>query len=134
MSEKKQAPKVEDYTNVVKETTGLVRKNYLNSIKLPLSLWEENLKVVSTQFEQWHKFQEDYINAVIEFYERFPSWNVNSKVTNGHFEHLVAFQKNYVSLVIDASNRLTKGTLNIVQKNVEQTSSLLDSYLSLFRA
>jgi hypothetical protein len=119
---------------VVKETTGFLRQNSLNGIKLPLSLWEDNLKVLGTQFEQWHKFQEDYINAVIEFYERFPSWSVNSKATNGNFEHLVAFQKNYVSSVIDASNRLTKGTLNIVQKNVEQASSLFDSYLSLFRA
>ncbi len=133
MGEKKEAPNVVDFTNEVKETTGLVRKSYLNDLKFPLSLWEENLKVLGTQVEQWHKFQEDYINAVIEFYERFPSWNVNSKGTNGHFEHLVASQKNYISLVTGASNRFTKETLNLILKNVEKASSLFDSYLNLFR-
>ncbi|HLE24515.1 MAG TPA: hypothetical protein VI935_02560 [Thermodesulfobacteriota bacterium] len=134
MGKYKEAPTGEDCTNVVKENTGLVREKYLNGFKLPLSLWEENLKVLGTQVEQWHKFQEDYINAVIEFYEKFPSWNGDSKATNSHFEYFTAFQKNYVSLVIGASDRFMKQTLNIIQKNVEHASSLFDSYPNLLRA
>ena len=133
MSDKKEARKVEDYTNVVKETTGFVRESYLNSFKLPLSLWEENIKVLGTEVERWRNFQQDYINAVIEFYERLPGWNENPTATIGHFEHLVAFQKNYVSLVIGASDRFMKETINIVQKNVEKASSHFDTYFNLFR-
>lgn len=133
MGERKEAPKVEDFTNVVKGITGFVRDNYLNSWKLPLSLWEENLKVLGTQVEQWQNFQQDYINAVIEFYERFPGGNGNPRATKENFEHFTAFQKNYVSLVMGASDRFTKETLNLIQKNVAKASSLFDSYLNLFR-
>jgi uncharacterized Fe-S radical SAM superfamily protein PflX len=72
MSNKIGAPKVaKDITEVVvDETTGFVRENYIKSFKLPISLWEDNLKFLNTQIEQRLSFQQDYINSVTEFYER----------------------------------------------------------------
>jgi hypothetical protein len=54
MSNKRGALKVvEDFTDdedfVVEETTGFVRENYIKSFKLPISLWEDNLKFLNTQ-------------------------------------------------------------------------------------
>ena len=49
-----------DFTEVVvDETTGFVRENYIKSFKLPISLWEDNLKFLNTQIEQWLSFQQD---------------------------------------------------------------------------
>jgi hypothetical protein len=132
MSEKKKAP-VEDFTDGVKETTGFVRENYINSFKLPLSLWEENLKFLNTQVEQWLNFQQDYISAVIEFYDKFPGWNGNSKNTDSYFKYPLGLQKNYIDSVRSTLDRFTKENLNLIQKNIEKASSIFDSYLNLFR-
>ncbi|MGE5443641.1 MAG: hypothetical protein ACM3SR_03455, partial [Ignavibacteriales bacterium] len=97
MSNKIGAPKVaKDFTEeVVYETTGFVRENYIKSFKLPISLWENNLKFLNTQIEQWLSFQEDYNNAVTEFYDKYPNWNGNSKNTGSFFKYPLALQKSY---------------------------------------
>jgi hypothetical protein len=135
MSNKIRALKVvEDFTDVaVEETAGFVRENYIKSFKLPISLWEENLKFLNTQIEQWLSFQQDYINSVMEFYSKFPGWNGNSKDTDSYFKYPLALQKSYIDSVRSTLNSFTKQNLDLVQKNIEQASSLFDSYLNLFR-
>jgi len=134
MSNKREAPKVvEDFTDVVKETTGFVRENYIESFKLPISLWEDNLKFLNTQIEQWLSFQQDYINAVTEFYDKFPGWNGNSKNTDGYFKYPLALQKSYIDSVRGNLDGFTKKNLDLIQKNIEKASSLFDIYFNLFR-
>jgi hypothetical protein len=136
MSNKIEAPKVvEDFAEVVvvDETTGFVRENYIKSFKLPISLWEDNLKLLNTQIEQWLNFQQGYINAVTEFYDKFPGWNGNSKNTDSYFKYPLGLQKNYIDSVRSTLDRFTKENLNLIQKNIEKASSLFDSYFSLFR-
>ena len=135
MSSKKEAPKVvADFTDVVEETTGFVRENYIKSFKLPISLWEENLRFLNTQVEQWLNFQRDYIDAVMEFYGKFPGWNGNPKGTDNYFKYPLALQKSYIDSVRSTLDDFTKQNLNLIQKNIEKASSLFESYLNLFRA
>ena len=132
MSIKKEAPKVvEDF--VIDETTGFIRENYIKSFKLPISLWEENLKFLNTQIEQWLSFQQDYINSVIEFYDKFPGLNGNSKDTGNYFKYPLALQKSYIDSVRSALDDFTKKNLDLIQKNIEKASLLFDSYFNLFR-
>jgi hypothetical protein len=136
MSKRKEAPKVKDSTDedsVVEETTGFVRENYIKSFKLPISLWEDNLKFLNTQVEQWLSFQQDYINSVIEFYDKFPGWNGNSKNTDSYFKYPLALQKSYIDSVRSTLDGFTKKNLDLIQKNIEKASSLFDSYFNLFR-
>ncbi len=134
MSNMIEAPKIEEFTNVLKGPTGFVRENYLSSFKLPISLWEDNLKFLNTQVEQWVNFQQNYINAVIKFYDELPSRDANSEDTNGHFKYPLALQKSYIDSVRSTLDSFTKKNLDLIQKNIEKTSSLFDSYLNLFRA
>lgn len=136
--ERQETLKVKDFADMVKGITGLVRENYLNGFELALSLWGENLRILNTQIEQWQNLQQDYINAVKEFYERFPKewatlWEENSKAINRQFDHFVAFQKNYVDLIRDIPDRFTRETLNLTQKNTETALSIFNDYFNLFR-
>jgi hypothetical protein len=125
---------VEDFTEVVEdETTGFVRENYIKSFKLPISLWEENLKFLNTQIEQWLGFQQDYINSVTEFYDKFPGWNGNSKNTDSYFKYPLALQKGYLDSVRSTLDAFTKKNLGLIHKNIEKASWLFDSYFNLFR-
>jgi hypothetical protein len=131
--EKRTVKVVEDFTDEVEQTTGFVRENYIKSFKLPISLWEENLKFLNTQIEQWLSFQQDYINFVIEFYGDFPGWNGNSKDTDSYFKYPLALQKSYIDSVRATLDGFTKQNLELIQKNIEKASSLFDSYFDLFR-
>ncbi len=135
MSNKIETPKAgKDFTEVVvDETTGFVRENYIKSFKLPISLWENNLKLLNTQIKQWLSFQQDYINSVTEFYDKFPSWNGNSKNTDGYFKYPLALQKSYIDSVRATLDSFTKQNLEVIRKNIEKTSSLFDSYFDLFK-
>ena len=135
MSNNIRASKVaKDRTEVrVDETTGFVRENYIKSFKLPISLWEDNLKFLNTQIEQWLSFQQDYINSVTEFYGKVPGWNGNSKNPDNYFKYPLALQKSYIDSVRATLDSFTKQNLELIQKNIEKASSLFDSYLNLFR-
>ncbi len=134
MINKNETPKVvKDYAKVVDETTGSVRESYMESFKLPISLWENNLKLLNTQLEKWLNFQQDYINSVTEFYDKFPGWNGNSKNTDGYFKYPLALQKSYIDSVRATLDSFTKQNLELIHNNIEKASSLLDSYFDLFR-
>ncbi len=138
MRNKKGALKlVEDFTDdedfVIDETTEFVRENYIKSFKLPISLWEENLKFLNTQIEQWLSFQQDYINSVMEFYGKFPGWNANPENTDSYFKYPLALQKSYIVSVRATLDSFTKQNLELIHKNIEKASSLFNSYFDLFR-
>ncbi len=128
MSKTKEAP---DF--VVDETTEFVRENYIESFKLPISLWEENLRFLNTQIDQWLSFQQDYIDAVIESYGKFPGLKGNLKETGNYFKYPLALQKSYIDSVRSNLDSFAKKNLDLIQNNIQQASSLFDSYLDLFR-
>jgi hypothetical protein len=116
----------------------LVRENYLSGLESALSFWEENLKVVNNQVDQWLNFQQEYVKTGREFYENLPKevkelWGGSAKAVNDEIDRLVAFQKDYVDSVRKVSDKFTKETLSLAEKNVEKTFSLFDEYLGLFR-
>ena len=136
MDKKKDTSKVtKDFA--VDESAEFVRENYIKSFKLPISLWEENLRFLNSQIEQWLSFQQNYIDAVMEFYDKFydkfPGWNGNPKGTDNYFKYPLALQKSYIDSVRSTLDDFTKQNLDLIQKNIEKASSLFDSYFNLFR-
>jgi hypothetical protein len=115
--EGQEVPKMEDFIKSGKETREFARDGYLDSFKMPFSLWEGYLKFLNAQIKLGQNFQQDCVRAATQFLDRFPSWNGNSKAMNGNFESFAAFHKEYVDLVTDISKRLMKGTLEGMQKN-----------------
>jgi len=115
--EGKEIPKAEDFTKLRNGTREFAREGYLDSFKMPFSLWEGYLKFLNAQLKLGQNFQQDCIRAATEFLDRFPSWNGDSKSMNGNYESFAAFHKEYVDLVTDISKRLMKETLEGMQKN-----------------
>ena len=132
MAEKKES-KVKDFTDTIDGFTGMVRENYLNGLKLAISIWEENQKVLNAQVDQWLNFQKEYVKASREAYEKLPKevkelWNGNAKAMNDEVDRMIAFQKEYVETVRGISDRVIKETISLTQKNVEKAFSLFDEY------
>src|SRR5574341_1032180 len=94
MVEKKEKEEVKDsdFTENFKSLTGLVKENYLASLKLFLSLWEDNLKFANAQFDQFLSTQKEYNEQLKGIFEKFSGqttglWNSNhQKVFDGAFD------------------------------------------------
>ena len=60
---KRQELKIADITDAFKEISGLIKENYrLLGLELTSSLYEENLKVLSSQLDKRFVLQGDYMN------------------------------------------------------------------------
>ncbi|SRR5579884_297519 len=132
MGNTKETPQVAK-SLAVDEIAEFVRENFIKSFKLPIHLWEENLRFLNAQIEQWLGFQQDYNDAVKEFYEKFPGWNRNLKETDNYFKYPLALPRSYIDSVRITLDDFTRKNLNLIQKNIEKASSLFDSYFNLFR-
>lgn len=133
MDKKKEEPEklVKDFA--IDAFAEFVRDTCVKSFKLPISLWEENLKSLNTQIEQWISFQKDYMDVIEERYNKVPSWNANLLDTEGYFKYPLALHKTYLDSVKSTLNDITKKNLDLLQKNIETASSLFDTYFNLFK-
>jgi hypothetical protein len=129
--------KIADITDVIKETNGLVKENYLAGFELTISLWEENLKVLSSQFDKWVASQKDCMNLMKDFQgksstEATNGWGIGLKPLVAQTEWFVSLQKDYLESVRVMSDKFAKDVINLNQKNVEKAFSVFSGYLGLF--
>ena len=125
MAATKETLNVKDFTETVKEITGLVKENYLNGLELSLSILEGNRKALNSQVDQWIKFQQTYVNAGRKLYGKFPK--DIALFSNGNpVDSLIGLQKDYVDLLRKASEKLTKEAIDLSQKNIEKAFSLIN--------
>ncbi|HEX9830911.1 MAG TPA: hypothetical protein VGA94_04415 [Thermodesulfobacteriota bacterium] len=132
MAEKKKEVKVEDFSEFFKGVSGLVKENYLSSINVALSLWEENQKFVNSQIEQIFTIQREYteqLKSTVEKYSKdAPGFNIN-----GNLDRVTSAQREYISLLKSVSDKATKDWLNLTQKATERAFSAFEENLSLFK-
>jgi DNA repair ATPase RecN len=136
MPERKEVQHVRDVTETLKEITSIVKENYLNSVELWVSLWEENLKVINSQLENWLNMQQSYLNSLKEAYNKVQkdiSTLTDPKVVFEEIERLLALQKDYIDSLRRISNRYTKETFNLANRNTERFFSLFDECINLLR-
>ena len=141
MAEKKEKEeiKVSDFTENFKSLTGLVKENYLASLKLFLSLWEDNLKFANAQFDQFLTTQKEYNEQLKGIFEKFSGqttglWNSNhQKAFDGAFDRIAGVQRDYVQLVRSTSEKFAKETVSLSQKTADKAFSFFEEYLNLLK-
>jgi hypothetical protein len=141
MQEKRQKEeaKVSDFTENFKSLTGLVRENYLTSLRLFLSLCEDNLKFANAQFENCLTTQKEYAEQLKGVLEKFPGqtlglWNgSHQKSFDGTIERVSGIQRQYINLVKNASEKFTKETISLTQKTADKAFSFFEDYLNLLK-
>lgn len=87
---KREELKVRDITDAVEGITGLVRDNYIAWFEFTTFLWEENLKMLSSQPNMWLSLQSSYMNTMRDISQRSPNegiraWNKSLKPLNTQF-------------------------------------------------
>ncbi|MFQ5788628.1 MAG: hypothetical protein ACE5H1_11690 [Thermodesulfobacteriota bacterium] len=137
MAEKKEPKRVKDFTDPVKDLSGLVKENYLNGFDFTVSLWEENVKAINSQVDYLLNAEKEYAKTVKQVYSKLPTelspvGNGNSKLVEEGFDRLISLQKEYVDTVKNISDKLTKETKSLTHKNVEKAFSLFDDYIEAF--
>ncbi|MGH7808553.1 MAG: hypothetical protein ACRENT_10730 [Thermodesulfobacteriota bacterium] len=122
---KREALKVGDSTDAIKAATGSVKENYLVGFELTISLWEENLKLLSSQLDKWLNLQRDYINHIRNISEKFLNegmrWSEDLKPLHAQTDWFTSLQRNYIRSTQNSSDKLAKDLLALSRKNIDRT-------------
>ncbi|HWP91011.1 MAG TPA: hypothetical protein VNN20_02275 [Thermodesulfobacteriota bacterium] len=124
--------KVCDFTDTARGLTGLVKDTCISGFQLCLSFLETNLGIMRAQSEYWVAAQEEQAKRTGEMLSRFQAdavdfWARDSKNQIGN---IISFQKNYYDGVFKASDKIMKESLQLMKKNVEQTFTAINQYLT----
>jgi hypothetical protein len=127
-----EALKVRDFTDTARGLTGLVKDTCIAGFQLCLSFWETNLGIMQAQSEYWVATQEEQAKRAGEMFSRFQTdtvdfWAGDSKNQIGN---IISFQKNYYDGVFKASDKIMKESLQAMKKNIEQTFTAINQYLT----
>ncbi len=117
--------KVRDDVDLISELAGLIKENYITSLQLFFSLWEENLKIMKEQAEVWARVHEESTKLMREPFGRFQTdagnlWSGNSTIKNTHLEKIITFQKNYSHAVINTLDKFMKETLGLMKNSIDR--------------
>ncbi|MBI2486566.1 MAG: hypothetical protein HYW01_06340 [Deltaproteobacteria bacterium] len=123
---KREELKIRDITDAMKGVSVLVKENFLVGFDLTISLWEENLKVLSSQLDKWLSLQRDYINLMRDFSEKLPNegmkmWSEGLKPLHAQTDWFTSLQRDYIRSTQNSSNKLTKDLLTLSQKSIDRT-------------
>ncbi|HSE84054.1 MAG TPA: hypothetical protein VLB01_05870 [Thermodesulfobacteriota bacterium] len=97
---------VRDYTEdsayIAKELTRQISESYLTSFKLGLSLWENNLKMMTEYFGQWLSVQQDVYSSLLQMVN---VRSADSFLNKDLIEKAFSVQKDYINQIRNLSER-----------------------------
>lgn len=140
---KKAASKVKEFTEPVKEFSGLVKENYLNGLEFTFSLFEQNLKALSAQADHVFDLEKEFMTNVSGFYKDFPKdlpfikdlpYNGGVKKASEHLDRYLTFRKEQIQTAKNMTEKFAKDARTMAEENIERTFSLFGDYFSRFSA
>jgi hypothetical protein len=140
---KKSASKVKEFTEPVKEFSGLVKENYLNGLEFTFSLFEQNLKALGTQAEHMFDLEKEFMTNVSGFYKDFPKdlpfvkdlpYDGSVKKVSEHLDRYLTFRKEQIQTAKNMTEKFAKDARTMAQENIERAFSLFGDYFNRFGA
>ena len=127
---------VRDYVDMTRELTGLVKESYITGLQFFFSIYEESLKVINTQSEEWRRLHEESTRLVRETFERFPAeavnfWNTHSRFIDSHAGKIIAFHKDYSQVLINTSDKFMKETIGLIKNSIDRIFGSFNEYLEV---
>lgn len=140
---KKSASKVREFTEPVKEFSGLVKENYLNGLEFTFSLFEQNLKALSAQAEHVFDLEKEFMTNVSGFYKDFPKdlpfvkdlpYDGSARKVSEHLDRYLTFRKEQIQTAKNMTEKFAKDARTMAEENIERTFSLFGDYFNRFSA
>jgi hypothetical protein len=140
---KKSASKVKEFTEPVKEFSGLVKENYLNGLEFTFSLFEQNLKALGAQAEHMFDLEKEFMTNVSGFYKDFPKdlpfvkdlpYDGSAKKVSEHLDRYLTFRKEQIQTAKNMTEKFAKDARTMAQENIERAFSLFGDYFNRFGA
>jgi hypothetical protein len=92
----------EDSADIAKELTRQISESYLTSFKLGLSLWENNLKMMTEYFGQWLSVQRDVYSSLLQIVN---VRNAEPFFNKDLIEKTFSVQRDYIDQIRNLSER-----------------------------
>jgi len=133
----KATPKNKDFSEPVKEFSGIVKENCLNGLEFTFSIWEQNLNAINSQVDQVLNLEKEFVSNVNEFYKDFPKdlplVNGNAAKATNQVDKYIALRKEQAETARSVSEKFTKDARTNAEANVEKVFALLGNYLNLLK-
>jgi hypothetical protein len=105
----------EDSLDISRELTRQVRDSYLTSLKLGLSLWENNLKVVNDIVGQWMSVRQELYTSLTDM---FIPKNGDPDFGRSLIEKTFSVHREYIDRLRDLSERATQQVERELKENL----------------
>ncbi len=133
----KSTTKTKDFTEPLKEFSGLFKENYKNGLDFTFSVLEQNIKAVNAQVDQWFELEKDYFNTLDGYYKdlprELPFVNGNIKPAKEQLDRLVALRKDQVENFKTMSEKVLKETRSYAEENTDKAFSIFEDYLNTLK-
>ncbi len=105
----------EDSLDISRELTRQVRDSYLTSLKLGLSLWENNLKMVNDVIGQWLSVRQELYTSLADI---FIPRNGDSDFGRSLIEKTFSVHREYIDKLRDLSEREVQQVEREIKENL----------------
>lgn len=104
----------EDSVDISRELTRQVRDSYLTSLKLGLSLWENNLKMMNNFIGQWLSVKQELHTSLTEMFHPNGDLSLGSSL----LERTFSLQREYIDRIRDVSESGMKQAERQLKENL----------------
>ncbi len=133
----KAAQKTKEFTEPVKEFSGIVKENYLNGLEYTFSLWEQNLNAINAHVTQILDMEKEFVNNVNGYYKDFPKdlpfANGKTVDISDQFDKYIEFRREQAQAAKNVTEKITKDARTQAEANVEKAFSFIGDYLNLIK-
>ena len=133
----KATQKTKEFTEPVKEFSGIVKENYLNGLEYTFSLWEQNLNAINSHVTQLLDMEKEFVSNVNDYYKDLPKdlpfANGKTVDISDQLDKYIDFRKEQVHAVKSVSEKLTKDVRTQAESSVEKAFSFFSDYLNLIK-
>lgn len=133
----KATQKAKEFTEPVKEFSGIVKENYLNGLEYTFSLWEQNLNAINAHVTQVIDIEKEFVNNVSGYYKDFPKElpfaNGTTVDISDQFDRYIEFRKEQAEAAKNVTEKITKDARTQAEANVEKAFSFFGDYLNLIK-
>ena len=137
MATSKSTAKEVEFTEPVREFSGVWKENYINGVDFTFSILDQNIKAFNAHLDQLLDVEKEFVHNTASMYKDFekdlPYVNGTSKKVTDQLDKYFDIRKEQIKTTQSLTEKFAKDVQTIAHDNIERTFSLFGDYLSTFK-
>lgn len=126
-----------EYTEPVKEFSGMLKENCLNGVDFTFSILDQNMKAFNAQLDQILDVEKELVSNTAsickDFEKDLPFANGGTRKVSDQFSKYLDIRKEQIKTTQSMAEKFARDVHTLTHDNIERTFSLFGDYLSAFK-